>query len=115
MTNNTQASQQVPVAMTLREKVKREILGRRAGRAMGSEIWCEIGKIANQIDDLLAQSTTAVTEDAQDAERYRFARDNIREDHALPGGFYLTDKGAKKSWDKTIDAACAFTNGNSYE
>jgi hypothetical protein len=42
---------------------------------------------------------------ARDAERYRFARENIREGHELPGSFYLSDSGA--GWDKTIDAALA--------
>lgn len=44
-------------------------------------------------------------QDKIDAERYRFIRDNIREDHALPGGYYLTDKRSKIGWDKTIDTA----------
>jgi hypothetical protein len=42
-------------------------------------------------------------DNARDAERYRFARDNIRTDHNLPGMYYLSDTG--KTWDKTIDSA----------
>lgn len=42
--------------------------------------------------------------DALDAARYRWLRDNILEDHSLPGSFWLSDTGGE-SWDKTIDAA----------
>ncbi|WP_447988308.1 hypothetical protein [Achromobacter spanius] len=46
----------------------------------------------------------AANGNAQDAERYRWLRDNIQPDHDMPGGFWLSDTGGD-SWDKTIDAA----------
>lgn len=63
-------------------------------------------------DDLLPVSPDEVgsflsdegQEYREDAERYRFARENVQEGYALPGGFYLSEKGGD-SWDKTIDAA----------
>lgn len=45
-------------------------------------------------------------QDREDAERYRFLKDNIQEGYELPGAYYIDD-GDTSSWDKTIDAARA--------
>lgn len=49
---------------------------------------------------------------AKDAERYRYARNNIKEDYMLSGSLWLSDQGGI-SWDKTIDAAIQQSKGES--
>jgi len=61
-----------------------------------------IDDAADEVIDMLSPAPAAG--DALDAARYRWLRDNILEDHSLPGSFWLSDTGGE-SWDKTIDAA----------
>lgn len=66
----------------------------------------QIDNMAIGISNDLERTSVENVELRKDAGRYRFARDNIREDHELPGGYYLCDEGGQY-WDNTIDDAMA--------
>lgn len=64
-------------------------------------------KVMAAARDIAQHIAAPAAGDALDAARYRWLRDNIQEDHSLPGSFWLSDTGGE-SWDKTIDAAMAY-------
>lgn len=93
------------------------------GERQAFEAWAKrkkmpLARIGQQYDDFWvdhawngwqarARLSAPAAGDALDAARYRWLRDNIQEDHSLPGSFWLSDTGGE-SWDKTIDAAMAY-------